>query len=209
MITLQGTSYRVFKVQLELDPLSLRGTNIIQHLLDIPYIPGPTLKGSARSTLEKVFAELAQKAENHQKKKAFLPCLPAHETARSRREEESITSGLRRNFCEYDPSNMKPLCPLCTLFGAPGLVGFLNFGFLIPENPPNLYVGMISVLWEDPIRGWKFGAPRTIAGRKVDYPPLCPTPEEYLQWIVSKIKTIRTLGAGSKVRVTKIQLTEE
>ncbi|MBM4432085.1 MAG: hypothetical protein FJ026_17320 [Chloroflexi bacterium] len=114
-----------------------------------------------------------------------------------------------RSGCAY-PSDYG-ICPICYLLGAQGLTGFVRTPFLVADeqadalysgrvdrakgtiahgtNRPyelvregTVFIGTLTVLMSDDVRGWAFGHPRRLAGTQ--------TPDRWLepgQWSAERI----------------------
>ncbi|GEM_PF-4416162 len=133
--------------------------NIIQRVNGRDCIPGSTLKGALRSSVELYLAELQKKRGLSWLRRA---CIPA--------DANSLTDDERalelKPVCAFDEQNPNEVCPCCYLFGAQGLVGFVSVGML--KKMGGRFQGEISVLWKDSLTGWEFGKSRRIGNVEVD-----------------------------------------
>lgn len=119
------------------NPVAMVGEQIV--------VPGPSLKGSLRSEIERFLIDTyydKDKKSWESGKEAIKPCIPSPEKQLSKDEMELVKSGKYRGIgCHY-PCDPKPnkcnneehtICPVCYLLGANGLNGFVRVPFLNAE----------------------------------------------------------------------------
>ncbi len=121
-------------------------------------VPGPSLKGAYRSTLEGYFQKKYWDEKNGWNKRylAFKPCIPG--TDFSTDEQSLIKKGLFRELschypCDLDNKSHKgkcgtqshSICPTCYMLGARGLIGFVRGPFLFADiSADELYSARID-----------------------------------------------------------------
>lgn len=166
-------------------------------------IPGPSLKGALRTEVENYLIDRFYDQKTSQwnnEKTHFQPCIPA---TRLSPDESSLVNAhkYRGQGCLYPCDNKKcreehSICPVCYLFGAQGLNGFVRVPFLFADvatselysaridrasktvatgtNRPyeivpaeTKFVGELSVLMEDSVLGWRIGLPRPLKDRSL------------------------------------------
>jgi len=116
------------------NPVAIVGEKVV--------VPGPSLKGSLRSEIEKFLIDTfydKNKRSWLQGKEGLKPCIPSPEKQLSADERILVTDGKYRGIgCHY-PCDLKPhkcnnekhsICPVCYLLGANGLNGFVRIPFL-------------------------------------------------------------------------------
>ncbi len=119
------------------NPVAIVGEKIV--------VPGPSLKGSLRSEIERFLIDTYyDKVKNSWEsgKEGLKPCIPSPEKQLSKDELELVKSDKYRGIgCHY-PCVPKPnkckneehsICPVCYLLGANGLNGFVRVPFLNAE----------------------------------------------------------------------------
>ncbi|GAI24747.1 unnamed protein product, partial [marine sediment metagenome] len=110
-----------------------------------PTIPASSFKGAFRYQVEQLL--IAKKDELKSKlgttdDKLIRPCIPAPRPSRAEREllhlgyREHCEIKVKEDKVEIPKENNSPigLCPVCYLFGATGLMGFLRIPNLWPET---------------------------------------------------------------------------
>lgn len=145
-----SNAYEYYKVSLEnLEPLRvgapenpLSGEHLtVARLGSTVVIPGPTLKGALRDSLERFLIHQFYRNDRWQQgAEAFKPCIPAD---RPTRDEDCLVSAnkYRGRNCrhtaprERESRRSSPICPVCYLLGAMGLEGFVRVPFLKTEVP--------------------------------------------------------------------------
>lgn len=210
-----GIEERRFSVSVWLNPDDAAGTRVVQVVGNTRCIPGPTFKGAVRAAMERKFAALAAHGA-----KRLTPCVPASQLSDD--ERALVSKGERRQGCSVivrdkkvdlpEWQGLKSMCPACTLFGAPGLVGFVRCGFLRKQG--DCFRGTLRIIWRDESLGWQFGQPRTIGGQQVDI--LNEEAEKLLMMLLEGVRGLKSLGAtrtrasdqiGGGARIRKVETT--
>ena len=119
------------------NPVAIVGEKIV--------VPGPSLKGSLRSEIEKLLIKNYYDKDTKSwkpGKEGLKPCIPSPEKQLSKDERLLITAGKYKDIgCHY-PCDPKPnkcknevhkICPACYLLGANGLNGFARIPFLYAD----------------------------------------------------------------------------
>lgn len=200
--------YRCFDITLELDSSSAPFPAILQKLGGKPCVPGPTLKGALRNEIEEWIISLYRNNKGKPPPEKMRPCIPA--TQLSEDERKKIGQKDYREACGYDEESPSPVCPVCYILGAQGLVGFVSVPFLVlaQQRPPR-FQGTLKVLWEDAHKGWKFGEKRPVEGNVDAWLPLGDNPEALLKnFVLDRLKAIRQLGSERSPLQVKISVTE-
>jgi len=161
-------------------------------------VQGTSLKGAYRAELERYLIDnFLDKTTKRWKNTWFKPCIPADVKTILADERKLLDKGFYKYCCSY-PNPNDYICPVCYLLGARGLIGFINVPFLkmikgsverlqfiredrvigtsargaigkfeaIPES--SVFEGVMTVLEEDDILGWKFGQKRDLAESQGD-----------------------------------------
>ncbi len=159
--------FREYKIVLETkSPFRIGGGKDPFSAIDQPIIkigekiviPGTTLKGALRESLEKYLIQ------NYSDKEGMKPCIPASERTLSEDEKRLIKIGKYKGAsCHYPckiekdrqtgkdqcsivkigsdkieiNAGMHYICPVCYLLGAQGLVGFVTVPFLSADVTPS------------------------------------------------------------------------
>lgn len=202
---------KVYKITLKnVEPLRIGGKEEVGAEAENPVarvggklaIPGSSLKGALRCQLETYLIEKYSNETN------LKPCIPSPKFSKD--EEALIESGkYRANACHYPCELDKKdrdgrifrkgkcgvlihsICPVCYLFGAQGLMGFVRVPFLFSQAPAQalysarmdrvkktvvkglnfpyelvpdqtIFEGTMSVLIEERVLGWQIGKPRPL-----------------------------------------------
>lgn len=165
-------------------------------------VPGSSLKGAYRTELERFLIDKYYDKANKkwaQGKESLMPCIPS--TKLSKDEESLVKNKVYRDVACHYPCDTRrdkcgdrrhSICPVCYLFGAQGLNGFIRIPFLFSEasagelysaridrtvgtvvqgtNRPyslvpveTIFKGMLTVLIKDDILGWELGKPRPLS----------------------------------------------
>ncbi len=170
-------------------------------------IPGPSLKGALRHQIETYLVGQFYDAHNRcwpQKHAALQPCMAGAGPV-SPEEQRLVAAGRYRRTgrdnrfsgCAYRSDRDSPICPVCYLLGAQGLVGFVQVPFLTAQGDPSAlysgridrakgtiadrtnrpyelvrggvqFTGTLRVLKSDDLRDWQLGAPRRLGGDTPD-----------------------------------------
>jgi CRISPR/Cas system CSM-associated protein Csm3 (group 7 of RAMP superfamily) len=111
-------------------------------------IPGSSLKGALRASIEEYLISLYYDQQNGQWRREQMPMQPCMAGTRlSQGEEKLVREGkYRREQCIYPLRNQNgSICPACYLLGAQGLTGFVRVPFLFSEvSPDALYSARID-----------------------------------------------------------------
>jgi CRISPR/Cas system CSM-associated protein Csm3 (group 7 of RAMP superfamily) len=146
-----SNSYEYYKVTVEnLEPLRvgapenpISGEHLtVARLGSTVVIPGPTLKGAMRDSIERfLIHQFYQGNQWRPGAEAFKPCIPADQPSVDENHLISVHKYRGRN-CRYttpkkknEPRKISPICPVCYLLGAMGLEGFVRMPFLKTEVP--------------------------------------------------------------------------
>lgn len=157
-------AYRLFLITLKLQSFDEEAVSVVQKVGNRRCIPGPTLKGAARNTLETRCQNLLEKIPEKQRDQ-FLPCIPV--TQLSPAEADAIREGKYKRACRFDRDQPAAVCPVCYCYGAQGLVGFVDLPCLFElPNQANVFSGVMKVLWRDDQRGWELGKSRIVELRE-------------------------------------------
>lgn len=181
------------------DPLHLGGLDEPLGGIDNPVamvgdrlcIPGPSLKGAYRNEVERYLYEQYCQKYGAWVHDSLKPCLPTTQPSKA---EKELEGRYRMTPCalKQDPKKRdEPICPVCYLLGAQGLVGFVSVPFLFADKskrpavlyssridrvsgtvlsgnrsyqlvePGTSFSGKLEVAWETST-GWKFGKPRKL-----------------------------------------------
>jgi len=151
-------------------------------------VQGSSLKGALRANVEDYLIE------HYGDDPEMRPCIPSSERTLSPDEKILINKGLYRRggSCMYSQRQKSPsICPVCYLFGAQGLVGFVRVPYLYTDvSPEALYAvridraagvvaegtnreyqimrdgveftGVLEVLMKEAARDWELGRPRPL-----------------------------------------------
>lgn len=135
-----------FRIGGKQDPLSGQ-ENPVTIVGDEIVIPGPSLKGALRASIETFLIDRYYNKESNtwnSNKLHIKPCIPSPEKQLSEDEKRLAREGKYRRFgCHY-PCDPKPnrcnkenhsICPVCYLLGANGLNGFVRIPFLKADIP--------------------------------------------------------------------------
>lgn len=119
------------------NPVAIVGEKVV--------VPGPSLKGSLRSEIERFLIDTYYNKNNSSwepEKEELTPCIPSPQKQLSNDEKALVRSGKYRSMgCHY-PCDPKPhkcrdeehsICPACYLLGANGLNGFIRVPFLTAD----------------------------------------------------------------------------
>ena len=174
-------------------------------------IPGPSLKGALRHETERFLIASnfdRTKGEWPREKADMKPCIPG---SPSPDEQKLMARGLyrsekpchypceirQRGGCASDVKNAHSICPVCYLFGAQGLKGFVNVPFLFSDSSPqelysarmdrtsgtvvhgtnrpyqlippgSVFIGTLEVVLLDQVLDWQLGKPRPLAHSRGD-----------------------------------------
>ena len=197
-----------FKIELmTLEPLRIGGKqdplsgadNPVTRIGDKLVIPGSSLKGAFRAEVESFLINLYREEWQRGEKLSLQPCIPVPTGRELSEDEKQLVS--KKNYrapgCHYPCDEKKcsksihSICPVCYLFGAAGLNGFLRVPFLYASISPDtlystridrakgvvakgtnrpyelvsdgtLFSGELEILLEDDILGWKLGELRSL-----------------------------------------------
>lgn len=204
-LSIQLTTLEPFRIGGKQDPLS-EADNPVAVVGGRVCIPGPSFKGAFRYETERFLIDShynPAKAQWPSDKAEMKPCIPG---TPSPDEKKLIRKGMYRDRpCEYlgkkreggYPPNRQTICPVCYLFGAQGLSGFVKVPFLFSDSsyqdlysarldrfsgtvvhgtnrpyqliPPNsVFKGSVEVLLSDKMLGWELGEPRPLAESQGD-----------------------------------------
>ena len=190
-----------FRIGGKEDPLSGAETPVAR-VGNRVVVPGSSLKGAFRAEVEGFLINTYFQGEWSENEKNLQPCIPTTEISAD--EWKLVNEGKYRDMkvkgryrgCHYpckdrDCNEAHSICPVCYLFGAQGLNGFLRVPFLYVDistselysaridrakkvvsertNRPyelipegTKFEGELFLLAEDDILGWKFGEPRPL-----------------------------------------------
>lgn len=153
-----------------------------------PVVQGSSLKGALRASIETYLIEQYPNEPN------MKPCIPSTPKNLSQEEWALIKQGKYRGAgCTYG----SPICPVCYLLGAQGLMGFLRIPYLYSDvEIEELYEvrinralevvaggsnrdyqivpdgvefkGKLELLTFNPVTGWKFGEKRSLKSKDKD-----------------------------------------
>ncbi len=177
------------------NPVTMVGNRLV--------VPGPSLKGALRNEVERHLIYLHWKdPHSFDNKQAFQPCIPT--TRLSSHEQKLLEQAKYRKVSCHYPCDKRPcsrenqqhsICPVCYLFGAMGLPGFVRVPFLFSDVSSNelyssridrstgtvvegtnrpyqlvpdgaQFKGVLQILIEDPLLGWQLGKPRPFPAGK-------------------------------------------
>lgn len=117
------------------DPLSGRENSTVS-FGNLPIVPGPSLKGALRASMENYLISTFYDAEQGKWKdgyEALRPCIPSPKLSAD--EQELVRIGRYRSVtCAYSAQPKDKICPVCYFLGSQGLMGFVSVPFLIAES---------------------------------------------------------------------------
>lgn len=107
---------------------------------EVPAIPATSFKGALRHATElhiKTHLDELMKIFEVKNEKFLMPCLPSSKPSNA----EKTINNYRHENCQikFERENLKipedGICPVCYLFGANGIMGFLRFYNLLATSP--------------------------------------------------------------------------
>lgn len=129
------TTQQPFRVGGPDDPLSGEH-HAIARVGSVIVIPGSTLKGALRQSMENFLIDKYYENGAWQHGKEFMmPCIPGAKNTLSKEEDELIKTKKYREGgnCSFKTGKSFPICPVCYFLGAMGLEGFVRVPFLTAE----------------------------------------------------------------------------
>jgi len=145
------------KIELEtISPLHIGGVrdpfsdvdNPIVLIGDEPQIPGSTLKGNWRYSIEEFLIDSYYDSKGKLMTiKEMTPCIPNNDPSPD--EKQLINNGKYKSNCLTKEERDDPICPACYLHGAPSLRGFVRTPFLklVPGQIEPM-IETVELLWD-------------------------------------------------------------